>query len=109
MIGTEKEMLEEKVQILELQCDAANEKIKTLEKKLEESKYKWHDLRKDPNDLPETSNWCHCVSVPVLNQDGIKVMYNYLRETWHFARRRNQYETCKVVVWCELPKFEEKK
>lgn len=38
MSGTEKEFLEEKVQILELQCDAARERVVSLEKENEELK-----------------------------------------------------------------------
>ena len=105
MIGTEKEMLEEKVQILELQCDAANERIKTLEKELEENKLKWHDLRKNPEDLPkETGHY--------LTDDG-EYIYDADRKEW----RTLTCMTCwdfhwlddeDVIAWTELPKFEDK-
>lgn len=106
MIGTEKEMLEEKVQILELQCDAANERIKTLEKELDESKLKWHDIRKDPNDMPpkeEESNF----TIKVFTNTGEIAFYTYYDNTW--VCDFDGMHLSGIVAWTELPKFEEKK
>ena len=49
MSGTEKEFLEEKVQILELQCDAARERVVSLEKENAE-------LKKDKEYLDKVNN-----------------------------------------------------
>lgn len=50
----------------------------------------WHDLRKDPTDLPSDA----CM---VLNQSGDKVKYD---GKGHWL---SQY----VTAWCEIPRFEE--
>lgn len=62
-------------------------------------KEKWHDLRKDPNDLPK--------------EQGEYRVYFYDSElkanrnvNWHFY---GKVWGCRldVIAWCELPKFEE--
>ena len=59
---------------------------------------KWHDLRKDPNDLPK-------VNQKVLLQikdEGRPIIDFYTRYgVWNFA---NEYE---AIAWCEIPKFDE--
>lgn len=57
----------------------------------------WHDLRKDPNDLP---NGGRIVS----DQEGNNVIYVERLNTWIYRHR-----TCKanVIAWCENPSFKE--
>lgn len=59
---------------------------------------KWHDLRKDPNDLPK-------VNQKVLLQikdEGRPIIDFYTRYgVWNFT---NEYE---AIAWCEIPKYTE--
>ena len=66
----------------------------------------WHDLRKDPNDLPPNE---HEVYVAVVNETarGRELIYGFDRyltdsECWFIESSQ------KVIAWCETPKFEEK-
>lgn len=66
---------------------------------------KWHDLRKDPNDLPKID--IGRTSITVLNEDGNKVYYDYYSEYWRYDDEELNITT-PPVGWCEIPKFEEK-
>lgn len=59
---------------------------------LAEGKYKWHDLRQDPNDLPKENGeyWCKW-------EDGSYSTGHYFQDNGF-----GDY----VIAWCELPKFE---
>ena len=69
-------------------------------------KVQWHDLRKDPSDLPKESGY-YLVSR----------YSNYLRRKRHtqtlfyIKGKRNGWSTrmdkTQIIAWCELPKFEE--
>lgn len=64
-------------------------------------KEKWHDLRKNPDDLPKHSG-LYCV------QCGEVREYVKEEKSWftvHFDPCRNCTEY--TYLWCELPKFEE--
>ena len=64
---------------------------------LTEGKPKWHDLRKDPNDLPKENGEYYG-----------KV--NYFGEQYRnifFVVDRKSFDVDCVLAWCELPKFEE--
>lgn len=67
-------------------------------------KEKWHNLRKDPNDLPKLEDKRFWWSITVANQDGEACMYNYKRSCWQNSLAG---EIDEVIAWCELPKFEE--
>lgn len=56
-------------------------------------KMRWHDLRKDPNDLPTLDGmyWTY-------NECGYYDIHIWIPQLW---------KECKVISWCELPKFEE--
>ena len=63
----------------------------------------WHDLRKDPNDLPAKGEY-------VLNQDGCMVKYcNQDNLEWMFCAAPNDelYQIAEVLRWCEIPQFKE--
>lgn len=62
---------------------------------LAEGKPKWHDLRKDPNDLPK-ENGCYW---GYANYFG----FQYRKIYW----LGNKFDVTRVIAWCELPKFEE--
>ena len=71
---------------------------------LAEGKPKWHDLRKNPNDLPKKTGH-------YLTDDGEYVYHVECRKwrtltcmvCWDF----NWLDDGDVIAWCELPKFEE--
>ena len=56
-------------------------------------KEKWHDLRKNPNDLPKENGeyWCKW-------EDGSYSTGHYFQDNGF-----GDY----VIAWCEIPKFEE--
>ena len=72
----------------------------------ERYKTKWHDLRKNPDDLPKESGY-YIVSR----------YSNYLRikrhsQTLYFIKgKRNGWNTkmdkTQIIAWCEIPKFKE--
>lgn len=65
----------------------------------EAARPKWHDLRKDPNDLPEAHT-------SVINQNGVNVMYDDTNKIWRY----DDADECicdDPIVWCEIPTFEE--
>lgn len=66
-----------------------------LKAQLAEGEPKWHDLRKDPNDLPKESG----------NYWGYVNYYGFQHRTLYWSD--NQFDVSEVIAWCELPKFEE--
>lgn len=63
-------------------------------------KEKWHDLRKNPKDLPDA-----CLNI--VNQDGEKVRYDYVNEVWR-TDDANDYICDDPIAWCEVPTFTDK-
>ena len=59
----------------------------------ERYKPKWHDLRKDPNDLPNGDR-------VVLNQVGMATRYDPNRGFLGL-------DGIGVIAWCEMPKYTE--
>lgn len=62
----------------------------------------WHDLRKNPNDLPE--NMGGGLSRTVVNQIGTPCHYSYDFKCWQ------NWSYIKIetpVAWCDIPKFKE--
>ena len=57
----------------------------------------WHDLRENPNDLPEDC---------VINQDGKRVMYDHINKVWR-NDDADEYICDDPIAWCEIPTFEE--
>lgn len=66
---------------------------------LTEGKPKWHDLRKDSNDLPKGDEDCLCLV------SECYFVGHYVREDkeWHF----DEFRSNRVIAWCEISKFEE--
>ena len=56
----------------------------------------WHDLRKDPNDLPDDT-------YDVLDQAGYKVHYNFFQNVW--LNEKDEIDE-HVIAWCEIPTFD---
>lgn len=61
---------------------------------------RWHDLRKDPADLPKDKHnvWCKC-----LDEYG-EGWYDKDTDTWTLIYRG--YHVHCIEAWCELPTFE---
>jgi hypothetical protein len=58
----------------------------------------WHDLRKNPNNLPDDT-------YDVLDQAGYKVHYNFFQNVW--VNEKDEIDE-HVIAWCEIPKFTDK-
>ena len=67
---------------------------------LTEGKPKWHDLRKNPDDLPKDNRECLCFASNCYFVGYYDEEYD---QEWHF----DEFCTDKIDAWCELPKFEE--
>ena len=72
-------------------------KIKYYLAGLHDGQPKWHNLRKDPNDLPNDDKI-------VSDREGNNVRYVKHRNKWFYRHR-----TCEadVIAWCEIPQFKE--
>ena len=57
----------------------------------------WHDLRKDPNDLPTEEK----EFLVYTKEWGIEIR-GYFADDKYFSCRRNI-----VIAWCEIPQFKE--
>lgn len=62
---------------------------------------KWHELLKDPKDLPE--NYMGASRL-VVNQEGMPCYYNYMKNRWE-CWGLNEMES--PLYWSELPQFKE--
>ena len=60
----------------------------------------WHDLRKDPTDLPPKMVSNHNFSIEVLSDKGELVRYNFHYCKWFYWR------SGEPIAWCELPTFD---
>ena len=61
----------------------------------------WHDLRKNPNDLP-------LVHSTILDENGDKVEYIGYGEWQAYSEYYERYiKVDTPIVWCEIPIFEE--
>ena len=56
----------------------------------------WHDLRENPNDLPDDT-------YDVLDQAGYKVHYNFFQNVW--VNEKDEIDE-HVIAWCEIPTFD---
>ena len=70
--------------------------MKCLE--LKAGRPQWHDLRKDPCDLPEEG-------VEVLNDDGVKVVR--INGHWRYVYGEEWEDDAYLDHWCEIPKYKE--
>lgn len=76
-------------------------------KGLAEGKPKWHDLRKDPNDLPKEIE-IFSIPVYVVSKQGNSdlAQYDHSRKLWNY-KHTDEHILYDVIAWCELPKFKE--
>lgn len=81
-------------------CKTICTKCKCYLAGLEAGRPKWHDLRKDPNDVPTEKGdyW-------VIDADGdYSVIYAPIAVK--HCNDADMYKALNIVAWCELPKFE---
>ena len=66
----------------------------------------WHDLRKDPNDLPKE---CKNVLCFVWQGEGYYCVGHIIKGGDNSARwwASNKSEQLNVIAWCEIPQFKE--
>lgn len=89
---------------INLYLEKENEALKQA---LAEGKPKWHDLRKDPDDLPkDTGEFITNIGYLTYDMDGSGRFF------WHTpicdaCDYLDEVEADEVIAWCELPKFEE--
>ena len=67
-----------------------------------ENGIQWHDLRKDPNDLPKSSPFHE-----VLNENGMKMYYDDVLKKWNMFTQNGIVQARPPIVWCEIPQFKE--
>lgn len=72
---------------------------------LVEGKPKWHDLRKDPNDLPKKTG-------KYLADDGDTYIYDIDSRKWRTLMCMDCWDfdwldDGDIIAWCELPDFED--
>ena len=65
----------------------------------------WHDLRKDPNDLPKVKKVTSCTPVIILDSNKYFSVAHYCKGTiaGAFMIDGRQWET---IAWCEIPTFD---
>ena len=72
---------------------------------------KWHDLRKDPNDLPKCNTDC----IVVKEYEGTNGKYTRRKLSMYSSNKfliwnheRDCYVTLhNIIAWCEIPQFKE--
>ena len=112
---TNKEQLVE--YILSLELEKGNKILQTREvieamlqayvDGLNKGRQKWHDLRKDPQDLPKEIE-IYSMPVYIVSEHGNSdlAQYDYKQKLWCY-KYSNEHILYDVAAWCELPKFEE--
>jgi hypothetical protein len=65
---------------------------------LEAGRPKWHDLRKNPDDLPTDKHF-------KITSDGDIALYDWFLGKWYDLR--SDELTYQPIAWCEIPKYTE--
>ena len=99
--------LENKIADIKANCDLAIEgrdiKIKELEQEnagLKAGRPQWHDLRKDPNDLPKDKEYVLVYTNLTNYYVAEKVENHFMSKGWGFIPMST------VIAWCEIPTFD---
>lgn len=74
---------------------------------LKEARTQWHDLRKDPNDLPEAENhfWSRDVLFQTNKGSSIIGFYDHANKAWY--EKTTDDILLGVIAWCEIPEYTE--
>lgn len=73
---------------------------------LAEGKPQWHDLRKDPKDLPNRTGE-YFTNIGLLYYDELCNRHFWHTPSCEACDYSDEVEEDEVIAWCELPKFEE--
>jgi len=66
----------------------------------------WHDLRKDPKDLPKRNNELTDRSDVIITDKGI-AHYNFRKQKWYVHNFECDMSFSEdVIAWCEIPTFD---
>lgn len=95
-------------------CDSCNNQHMLqayLDGIAEGRKEKWHDLRKNPDDLPKYKN-SSVNRICWINEYGNKCYHNafYDDKGFYWVSEKTCtkcYPVIKIIAWCELPEFKE--
>ena len=66
----------------------------------------WHDLRKNPNDLPEKMS-LGSIEVYIEYKDGVTDFAYYRFDKKWWVRSENEELAENVIAWCKIPQFKE--
>ena len=66
-----------------------------------ENRIEWHDLRKDPNDLPRIG-----IRYLVFNKYGATLI-GYWNGKYFVSADEDTVEIASPIAWCEIPQFKE--
>ena len=75
-----------------------------------ENSIQWHDIRKDPKDLPKPSELFYDVSERVIGVQevaprqfmSIECRYDLIEKKWRISQDPYYAD---VIAWCEIPQF----
>ena len=82
-------------------CDTYRFAKKTYIDSAKENGIQWHDLRKDPNDLPKDNNVKRCY---VGNGEYQNLRYSKCR--WYYSDKGGLSFIRDIIAWCEKPTFD---
>ena len=80
--------------------------IRTFLGGLKAGRPKWHDLRKDPNDLPKDNDEKLCF----YEKGKVVARYDSGYSCWetYFNNLETVIASSVIIAWCELPQFTDK-
>ena len=90
--------------------DTITETLAGLHAGATENGIQWHDLRKDPEDLPKDENVVTVIYHDCDRHNTYTACYDIIAENWIYYNfddgvwERLAYE---VIAWCEIPQFKE--
>lgn len=74
-------------------------------RRLKKQQVIWHDLRKNPKDLPPVHGISDC-TIDVLTDGGNIAYFDYNENCWCDS---GAHEIDTPIAWCEIPEFKEEK
>lgn len=104
---------EQRIHELESHLESQKGRIKELryiEDRYHElrAKGQWHDLRKDPTDLPKKNDELTDRSDVVITDKGI-AHYNFRKQKWYVHNFECDMSFSEsIIAWCEIPTFLDK-
>ena len=73
-------------------------------------KYRWHDLRKDPKDLPTEKGWVECwLYIKGVIDYSMDLYFNPENNTFKDNRRKNVFEMYEVLAFNSMDSYRKNK